>query len=239
LEALIDAPHVHNVSFIPPLPDKEVEKVATSAWDRHSTGNNWVGGPARAVATADELDAYPPAGRSGMMPRNHTTSQNQNGRAWDRGATAELERQHLRPNPAANAPPENSEDALALAFANQHADSLRYVAEWNRWFEWDGMRWRRDRTEIAFDLSRQICRDAAGKANASDRKRIASAATVAAVARLARADRLIAATVEEWDRDPDLLNTPIGLVHLPTGEIWQHDPGLKMTKITAVEPDHR
>lgn len=58
LEALIDALHVHNESFKPPLPDKEVVKVATSAWHYHSTGNNWVGGPARAVTTADELGAY-------------------------------------------------------------------------------------------------------------------------------------------------------------------------------------
>lgn len=58
LEALIDALHVHNESFTPPLPDKEVVKVATSAWCYHSTGNNWVGGPARAVTTADELGAY-------------------------------------------------------------------------------------------------------------------------------------------------------------------------------------
>jgi hypothetical protein len=58
LEALIDALHVHNEGFTPPLPDKEVVKVATSACHYHSTGNNWVGGPARAVTTAEELDAY-------------------------------------------------------------------------------------------------------------------------------------------------------------------------------------
>lgn len=152
------------------------------------------------------------------------------------GAAAELKSQHQRPAWTKTMPPANSEDALALAFVDQHVDNLRYIAEWNRWHQWDGMRWRRDRTEIAFDLARQICRDAAAEAQTSDRKRLASASTVAAVARLARADRRIAATVEEWDTDPDLLNTPGGVVYLPTGEILPHDPGLKMTKITAVEP---
>ncbi len=40
------------------------------------------------------------------------------------------------------------------------------------------------------------------------RAAIASAKTVAAVERLARADRRIAATVEQWDIDPWALNTP-------------------------------
>lgn len=154
--------------------------------------------------------------------------------AWLKGAAAETERQHQRPEPAAPDSPRDSEDALALAFANQHADALRYVAEWNRWLQWDGTRWRRDRTELAFDHSREICRNAAAMANPRDSKRLASAATVAAVARLARADRRIAASADEWDADADLLNTPGGIVHLATGEIWPHDPSLRMTKITAV-----
>jgi hypothetical protein len=58
LETLIDALHVHNEGFKPPLTAKEVLKVATSAWGYHLPGNNWVGGPARAVTTADEVDAY-------------------------------------------------------------------------------------------------------------------------------------------------------------------------------------
>jgi putative DNA primase/helicase len=155
---------------------------------------------------------------------------------WLQGAAAEIERQHQKPKPPAPDGPHDSEDALALIFADRHADGLRYVAEWNRWLQWNGTRWCRDRTELAFDYSREICRDAATKANASDRKRLASAATVAAVARLARADRRIAAATDEWDANANLLNTPGGVVHLPSGEIWPPDPSLQMTKMTAVAP---
>ena len=40
--------------------------------------------------------------------------------------------------------PAFSEEALALLFAEQHADTLRYVAEWNQWLVWDGSCWRMD-----------------------------------------------------------------------------------------------
>ena len=39
-------------------------------------------------------------------------------------------------------PPEFSDEALALAFAERHADDLRYVAAWGRWLLWTGSHWR-------------------------------------------------------------------------------------------------
>jgi P4 family phage/plasmid primase-like protien len=151
-----------------------------------------------------------------------------------RGAASALEQQHQK-QALPNSPPD-TEDELALEFADQHADGLRFVNEWNRWLWWDGTRWCRDRTEMAFDLSRQVCRDAASRADSKDKKRLSQAATVAAVARLARADRRIAAGADEWDSDPDLLNTPDGVVHLPSGDIQPHDQGLKITRITSISP---
>lgn len=66
---------------------------------------------------------------------------------------------------------------------------------------------------------------------------LASAKTVAAVERLARADRRVAATVDQWDADPWLLNTPTGIVDLRTGKLGPHRAGAFMTKITGVGPD--
>ena len=37
---------------------------------------------------------------------------------------------------------------------------------------------------------------------------------------------------DEFDADPDLLNTPSGVVHLPTGEVYPHDSDQLLTKIT-------
>ena len=76
-----------------------------------------------------------------------------------------------------------------------------------------------------------------GASQPSTATRIASAKTVAAVATLARADRRIAATVDQWDRDPWLLNTPGGVVDLRTGQSCARTGRDDyMTKITAVAP---
>ena len=73
---------------------------------------------------------------------------------WDRIAKPSvLETEDTR------APP-FSDEALALRFAERHECDLRYVAAWTKWLRWDGARWRFDDTLHAFDLVRQICREA-------------------------------------------------------------------------------
>jgi putative DNA primase/helicase len=139
---------------------------------------------------------------------------------------------------AVGCPPEFSEEALALAYAGRHAGGLRHVAKWGRWLFWDGRCWRDDDTLLAFNHSREICREAAEICR--ERRlagAIASAKSVAAVERLARADRRLAARVDQWDADAWLLNTPGGAVDLRTGKIRPSDPGDYLTKITAVAPD--
>ena len=135
-------------------------------------------------------------------------------------------------------PPEYSDDALALGFADLHTNDLRYVAVWGRWLMWDGMRWRFDDTLVAYSLVRKICRAAAAQCN---RERIApalaSAKTVAAVATLARSDRRLAATVDQWDTDTWSLNTPDGVIDLRSGKLRVHRVVDYMTKVTTVSPD--
>ena len=133
--------------------------------------------------------------------------------------------------------PAHSDEALALRFAERHATDLRYVTVWGRWLEWDGHRWRFDDTLRAYDLVRHICREAAAHANKpSVAIALASGKTVAAVERLAKADRRIAATIDQWDADPWLLNTPGGIVDLRTGNMRPACPQDYCTKITAVPP---
>ena len=66
--------------------------------------------------------------------------------------------------------------------------------------------------------------------------KLASAQTVTAVERLARADRRHAATIEQWDADPWLLKTPIGNIDLRTGEMLSRQQGQYLAKITATGP---
>ena len=131
-----------------------------------------------------------------------------------------------------------SDEALALRFAAQNADTLRYVAAWSRWLIWTGTHWQFDETLKAFDLSRDVCRAAAGECNKRKlSSAIASAKTVAAVERLAKADRRIAATVDQWDADPWQLNTPGGVVDLRDGEYRSQNPADYITKISGTAPD--
>jgi putative DNA primase/helicase len=137
-------------------------------------------------------------------------------------------------------PPEFTDDALALAFAEVNFASLRYVAALGKWMVWDGTRWHSDDTLIARHRARQICREVSAACNhPKTAKLIASAKTISATERLAQADRRIAATVDQWDSDPWALNTPAGIIDLRSGEIRKHDPLAYLTKITTVAPDDR
>ncbi len=129
-----------------------------------------------------------------------------------------------------------SEDDLANRFSAEHADDLRYCEELKRWFMWDGSRWRPDTTVRIFGLARETCSRAAALCNQPSRK-IASAATIAAVERLARSDLRHATEAMEWDAAPSLLNTPSCVVDLRTGQTRSNRPDDMMTKLTAVAPD--
>ncbi|MFZ0494255.1 MAG: phage/plasmid primase, P4 family [Methylocella sp.] len=134
-------------------------------------------------------------------------------------------------------PPEFTEDALALEFTSRHGRDWAYVAAWGQWLTWSDGRWERETTLRAFDLARLVCREAAERCDKPALKaKVASAATVAAIERLARADRKHSAPSDRWDRDPWLLNTPGGIVDLRTGKIMDHDRSLGMTKIATATP---
>ncbi len=124
--------------------------------------------------------------------------------------TAKLAEKKLSPpiELADASPPEFSDDALAQKFAERHGKDLRYIAAWSHWHEWLGVRWALEPTRHAFDRARAICRVAASEAEKPGIKTaLASAKTVAAVERLAKVDRRIAATIEQWDTDPDVFNS--------------------------------
>jgi putative DNA primase/helicase len=169
-------------------------------------------------------DAVRPAGYANL-PRE---SQD----AWYRENVAP----HLSGEPLGSeqSAPAFSEEALALQFAERHADALRFVAPWGKWLTWTGQHWQFEETLRAWDFSRQLCREAAAQCNKSKTaSAIASAKTVYAVERLARSDRRLAATIDQWDADPWLLNTPDGSIDLRTGQARAHRIEDYQTKITT------
>jgi putative DNA primase/helicase len=131
-----------------------------------------------------------------------------------------------------------SEDYLALQFTRAHAGALRYVSPWGKWLIYAGGKWNFDEKLKAFTMARNICR-AAGKVvnGKKDAKAIASAKTRSAVISLASSDPVHAASVDQWDVDPWLLNTPGGVIDLRTGIIRPHRAADYMTKMCGVTPD--
>jgi putative DNA primase/helicase len=107
------------------------------------------------------------------------------------------------------APPAFSDESLALQFAARYADTLRHIGTWGKWYRFDGCKWRQDETYRALDRARTVCRAvSANIPNENLARSIASAKTVAAVERLAKADIRLAATVDQWDASDWLINTP-------------------------------
>jgi putative DNA primase/helicase len=131
-----------------------------------------------------------------------------------------------------------TDDALALTFADNLHDRLRYVAKMGQWFSWDETRWRSDDTLLARDHAREICRSASNECNDPKvGKTIASGRVISATERLAQSDRRLAATVDQFDADAWVLNTPSGIVDLRSGQVRPHDQLAYLTKITTVAPD--
>jgi putative DNA primase/helicase len=151
------------------------------------------------------------------------------------------------PNGAKKSPPNGnggeinvdrySEDALAMRFTRRHKDDLRYVAAWGKWYLFDGHLWRPDAKLAAFEFSRVICREAASEVRGKSKSlaaKIASARTRAAVENMTRADPAHAASVDQWDADNWLLNTPVGARDLRTGKVSAPNRKHYMTKSASV-----
>lgn len=152
------------------------------------------------------------------------------------------ERDNQLPSDLTAIPPQYSEDALAMRFSGRHADSLRYVALFGKWYEWKDPVWREDTTLNVYDLARVICREASNELGdkAKDQilaKIITSAKTIAAVEKMARSDRRHAATKDQWDAWPWLINTPNGLFDLQSQSLVGPMQEAYSTKLAAVAVD--
>lgn len=126
-----------------------------------------------------------------------------------------------------------TEDDLAISFSQEHADTLCYIAKWGKWYRWNGSVWVEDDTLAVFDATRQHIRQTINDIDRKAKTTLLRAQTVAAVEKLIRSDRRHAATVEQWDADPWVINTPSGVVDLRTGNTQKHDPQSYLTKLAG------
>ena len=130
-----------------------------------------------------------------------------------------------------------TEGSVSDAFTAAHRDQLRFDHTSGRWFLWDGTRWRREETKLAYQWAHARAKQLA--ADTENNKAILAAGKAsfaAGVERLAQSDRTFAITYEIWDRDPWLLGTPGGVVDLRTGGTRPAQPEDFITRLTAVAP---
>jgi putative DNA primase/helicase len=152
------------------------------------------------------------------------------------GNTALAPEQDAEPLPQAM-----SEDAIASHFADQHCAKWRYVKTWGAWYEWRGDGWHKDETAKIDRLAVEVTRQAlywqdAMTLTPDAKRRVNSKRTAGSVRDLAMSDRRIAATVEQWDRNPWLLGVPGGVVDLKSGKLLEARAEDYITKRTSVAP---
>jgi putative DNA primase/helicase len=125
-----------------------------------------------------------------------------------------------------------TEDGISLAFEARFKDVLRYCHHAGCWYHWDGARWRKEETKLAFSFARQVCREW----NRHNTDKLAKASTAAAVERFAQAARCFAVTSSTWDADTFLMGTLGGTVDLRTGDLHPARQEAHITKITSATP---
>lgn len=129
-----------------------------------------------------------------------------------------------------------TEDSIASAFAQLHNYDLCFDHQTGHWMTFDDTRWKEEKTQLAFDYARAICRHLLRKC--SDPKTISAlsrASAAAAVEKFARADRTFARD-GGWNADPMLLGTPDGTVDLTTGVLRSACRRDYITMSTGVAP---
>jgi P4 family phage/plasmid primase-like protien len=134
---------------------------------------------------------------------------------------------------------EQTEQGAALRFVQALASRAHYVPESGRWYVWTGRQWSEDRlgevTARLMDFNDEHYTEATTTAKwvTLSRKR----STMLGVLGLAAAHRTIALSQTRFDADPHVLNAPNGLIDLKARRIDPHDPGMLVTKSTAVPCD--
>jgi len=136
----------------------------------------------------------------------------------------------------------------ARRFLIAHGPDLHYCHPLQRWFVWDGTRWREDQTgEVVARAKATVRAMYAEAANEDDdrrRKDLArhalkseAAQKIRAMTELLKTEPGIPVLPEELDQDPWLLNCQNGTLDLRTGELRSHDRRDLITKLAPVVYD--
>lgn len=135
---------------------------------------------------------------------------------------------------------------IARCFADKFKGKLYHVHAWKSWVSWDGCRWARDPDEKVVRYAMSLADDYEKEAREEeipDRRAklfkmagtLSKGKTIREMIALGRA--LMPKPSEDFDRDPELLNTPLETVSLTSGWHYPNDPNDDISKMTAVAYD--
>lgn len=125
-----------------------------------------------------------------------------------------------------------TQDNVGILFRNYFRDKLLYAHDAGSWYQWTGSHWKAERTGLAFNFAREVAR----KCNREGARAIGSANFCAGVEKFAQTDRAFAVTIDQFDTDNYLLNTPAGIVDLRTNTLRRCEPVDMVTYCTNVAP---
>lgn len=134
-------------------------------------------------------------------------------------------------------------------YANVYKDTFRYMAEHKRWMFFNGKHWERDRSELHEQAVKHLLQ--AGLLHAKQMMRAeddnakefykfinrACNATTPPVARWARSEPEISATLEDFDQHRHLVTVDNGVLDLDSMALEPHNPDLMLTRTMRVEYD--
>lgn len=127
-----------------------------------------------------------------------------------------------------------SEDAIAIAFTENHGSTMRFDHDAGKWFQWSTTHWRALKIPAAFHYARVI-----GRQLGAGKTQHCKAGVAGGAERFARADPTHAVTGDVWDRDPWLLGTATGTINLKTGKMHSPRPEDGITKLAGCCPDSK
>lgn len=131
----------------------------------------------------------------------------------------------------------------AERFTWQHKNAARYVADWKMWLLWDDRRWAPDKRcqvdLLAKSTVRGIQLEAGAEPDAALQKSITKHAHKSEgrsgrenMVALAKAE--LAASPDDFDRDPWILNVENGILDLRTGQLGPHRQEAMITRLAPV-----
>lgn len=126
---------------------------------------------------------------------------------------------------------------IAYALAEDYKDKLLYVHGIG-WHYWDGSRWKEDKTGRAVRavlavLRKKLADSLNNPDLRQDVRKCESANGIEGVLKIARSLPELAATPDQLDADPYLLNVANGTLDLHTMQLRSHDPADRITRRTA------